>query len=518
MTDIDSLIDRLAAAGAGRGEAAFIDAAGRTVLTRAEFAERIRQAAGSFAGAGLGPGDPVAFGVRQDAAGVAWLLGALRAGVTVVVLDPGLAPSTMVDRCRAAGTRAVVLDPGVAIAAGTQLGRGVAAIAGFRLPDPRDLAADVWVTGPTPWPGARRLDRVGDADARRPLAAEDPALIVFTSGTTGAPRGIVHSSRSLTSTLETVVGLSGMGPADRVLGSGLHLTVPALLAGATVVVPPRGRPARLASVTRRLAVTHLSLPPHVAVEWAAAGGAAAGLRRLFLGSAPTRNVALRSILAHLPAGAETWSIYGMTEQLLVAAVAASERMDHDEAQGDLVGRPLPGVTTRFASDGELWVGGPGLARGVLGDPEPALELPTGDLGLQAPDGRIVLTGRRKEMIIRRGENIYPALYEARLAEAADLGAAIMVGIPAPDGDETVVLWVEPRRGEPAGRARSRTVRLLADGGSPVDAHARPDAVLAIDRIPRSGRSTKPDRRALVMLAAARLGRAVPADPILAEPG
>ncbi len=517
MTDIDGHIEDLVTSGAGGDRPAFVDPTGRVTLTRSGLAVRIRRAAGSFAGAGLGPGDAVAFGIRQDAEGVAWLLGAIRAGVTVVVLDPGLAPSTTIDRCRAAGVRAVVLDPGVALAAGSRLGRRVAAAAGLRIPDPRALGGDVWVTGATPLRGVRRLDRVGRADARRPRSADEPALVVFTSGTTGAPRGIVHSSRSLAATLDAVVGLSGMRPDDRVLGTGLHLTVPALLAGATVVIPPRGGATRLASVTRRLGVTQMSLPPHVAVDWAAAGGAGTGLRRLFLGSAPTRNVALRSIIASVPAGAEIWSLYGMTEQLLVAAVAAAERVRHDEATGDLVGRRLPGVTTRFSADGELWVGGPGLARGILGDPEPASEMPTGDLGFMAGDGRIVLTGRRKEMIIRRGANIYPALYESRVAEAAGLAAAIMVGLPAPDGDESVVLWVEPRTGERAERARRRTLAILAGGTSPVDAHARPDAVFTIDRIPRSGRSGKPDRRALVMLAGARLGRTVMADPIVAEP-
>ena len=92
------------------------------------------------------------------------------------------------------------------------------------------------------------------------------------------------------------------------------------------------------------------------------------------------------------------------------------------------------------------------------------ELPTGDLGHVGADGRLLLTGRRKEMIIRRGENIYPALYEAPLAEAAGLAAAVMVGLPAADGDERVVLWVQPARGETPGAAVARTTRTLAGRG------------------------------------------------------
>ena len=135
MTAFDSLLDRLATAPATSSAApAFVDGRGRTMLSRDAFAERIRRSAGAFAAAGFGPGDAVAFGVRQDGIGTAWLLGALRAGVTVVVLDPGLAPATLIDRCRTAGTRAVVLDRTVALLAGTRAGRAVAGRAGCGCP------------------------------------------------------------------------------------------------------------------------------------------------------------------------------------------------------------------------------------------------------------------------------------------------------------------------------------------------------------------------------------------------
>ena len=242
------------------------------------------------------------------------------------------------------------------------------------------------MTGATPLAGVTRLDRGGQPDAQRSLDSDAPALVLFTSGTTGEPRGIVHTPRSLAATLERVADLSGIDAEARVLGSGLHLTVPALLAGATVVLAGTRDTARLAATTRRLGVTHLTLAPHVAVDWAAAGGAAAGLRRLFLGSAPVRNVALRAIVERLPDAAETWSIYGMSEQLLVAAIGARERLAHDERDGDLVGRPLPGVVLRTAADGELWVAGPGLARGVLGHPDRCPSCRPAISGMSAPTG------------------------------------------------------------------------------------------------------------------------------------
>lgn len=487
------------------GDPALLDADGRVRATRDALAAGVRARAAAYAAAGLEAGHAVAFGVRQDADGVAWLLGALRAGLEVVVLDPGLAPDAIAARCRVAGVRAVVLDGGVASVAGVAPLRSLATRRGVRLPDPRAIAPIVLATGrAVPGSRARRLRPRDGEDARRPLPADARALVIFTSGTTDAPRGVVHTPASLAATLERAGALVALGPGDRVLGTGLHLVGPALLAGAQVVLPPAAGiadAAALARATRATGVTHASLPLHVALAWAEHGGAGERLRTLLLGSAPVRNAGLARLAERLPA-ARVASVYGLTEHLLVALVDAPERLAHDEHEGDLVGRPLPGVRVRVDERGEVHVGGPMLARGYLGeDATPATELPTGDLGRLDADGRLVLLGRRKEMLIRRGENIYPSLYEPALATAAGLEAAIMVGVERPDGDETVVVFAIPGPGDTPDAARRRLADVIRSATSPLDAHARPDLVLPMPSMPRGGRSGKPDRRALAAFAA-----------------
>jgi acyl-CoA synthetase (AMP-forming)/AMP-acid ligase II len=503
---LEDLLDRVAEP-TDAAAPAILDARGRVVATRGALGARVRAYSGAFAQAGIEAGDPVAFGVRQDADGIAWLLGALRAGIVVVVLDPGVAPALLAAQCRAAGVRAVVTDGGVATLTGSRVLRSVAARRGVRLPDPATLAPARWATSRVLGiDRPPRLDRLAGGDARRSLPGDAAALVPFTSGTTGSPRGVVHSSASLATTLEQASALVELGPGDRVLGTGLHLIGPALLAGAAVVLPPgRGGTDALARTTRVAGVTHASLPLHRATAWAAAGGAGARLQALLLGSAPVRNAALGPLVASLP-GVRVASIYGMTEHLLVARVDAQERLAFDERDGDLVGTPLAGVRLRTDERGELHVAGPALARGYLGEPQPVPELPTGDLGTLDAAGRLVLRGRRKEMLIRGGENIYPSLYEPALAAAARLETAIMVGVDRPDGDEVVVLFAVPRAGDDPEQARRRLESVAQSTDSPLDAHARPDVVLAIDALPRAGRSDKPDRRALSAVAAARLDR------------
>ena len=508
MTGLSGLLARFDAPSPA-DDPAFQAPDGRVLMRRGELAARVRATAGAYARAGFAPGARVAFGVRPDAEGIAWLLGAFRAGVVPVVLDTGLSPATMVDRARAAGVEALVTDGRVATVLHHPMLRRLAARRGIVLPGARELASVTWTTSFAP-ARVRRLDRLAGGDARRSLDGDAPALVVFTSGSTGAPRGVVYGGDGLAALMDVAQRFVELPRGSVVLGNALHLVIPALLAGAPVVLADPRDPARLAAMVRRLGITHLSLPPHRALAFARAGGRA---RLLLLGSAPVRNVTLRELVERMP-GAEIRSIYGMTEYLLVATIDAADRLAFDEREGDLVGRPIDGVQLRIAGDGELHVGGPALARGYLGDVLPVGDVATGDLARFDATGRLILVGRRKEMLIRDGQNIYPALYEPLLADGADLEAAVIIGLPDIHADETVVLFAVPRGGDDPEAARARLATLVASSRSPLDRHARPDVILGLETLPRSGRSGKPDRRELVRIAAARLGRPSPDDPVL----
>jgi acyl-CoA synthetase (AMP-forming)/AMP-acid ligase II len=164
-------------------------------------------------------------------------------------------------------------------------------------------------------------------------------------------------------------------------------------------------------------------------------------------------------------------------------------------RGDLVGAPLPGVSVRLDDDGQLHAAGPNLAAGYLGRP-PAQppEQATGDLALIDGDGRIVLLGRAKDMLIRGRFNLYPGLYEPAVANLPGVAEAAFVGLPdEATGDEQVVLALVPAPGtDPAalpGLVRERLPGLI-------DAAALPDRVVTVAGLPTAGRSAKLDRAAL----------------------
>ncbi|MFE0459169.1 long-chain fatty acid--CoA ligase, partial [Kitasatospora sp. NPDC058965] len=177
-------------------------------------------------------------------------------------------------------------------------------------------------------------------------------------------------------------------------------------------------------------------------------------------------------------------------------VEAGAKLDHASA-GDLAGHPLPGVSARLNEQGELLLRGPHLAIGYLGG-GPIGELNTGDRARIDPEGRIVLLGRTKDMLIRGSFNLYPGLYEPAVAALPGVAEAVFVGVPDPlTADEAVVLAVRADGSVPEPelvRALRRRLPTL------IDHAALPDRIQCLPAIPRRGRTEKPDRdrlRALV---------------------
>jgi acyl-CoA synthetase (AMP-forming)/AMP-acid ligase II len=342
--------------------------------------------------------------------------------------------------------------------------------------------------------------RLPDHDGR---GIGSDAVIVFTSGTTARPRAVVHTWASLDAGMTAVAGLVRPRPGQPVLGGTLFVLIPALAAGAPVALPARAGHG-VARQLRLLAPQATYLTPPALRAALAAGATFTG--RVWTGSAP---VSLRLLAQVKRAGAaQAWGVYALTELFPAAAVEAADKAEFAGA-GDLAGELLPGVRARNDESGQLLLAGPAACDRYLG--EPSLEwVATGDNASLAAGGarapRLVLAGRCKDMIIRDAENIYPGLYEPAL-HVPGVSLAVLVGVPAPDGDERVAAVVELDPGADRGTTLAALAAALGRMGS-----ARPDWVV-YGRVPLSGRSRKPDRAAAARFAAARL-----ADTGLADTG
>ncbi len=281
--------------------------------------------------------------------------------------------------------------------------------------------------------------RAVSVDPAAPPVDEGDALVIPTSGTTGAPKGIVHTHTALAAQARAVHARLGVTGADRWLAclplahvGGLGVVVRALVDGIDLVVQD-GFDADAVVAARDAGATLTSLVP-TALDRVGAEG----FRWVVLGgSADT--------VADRPANVvRTW---GLTE-----------------TGGGVVydGVPLPGVEVA-AVDGELWVRSEGLARGVRSSdgavtdlrrarpdlPGGGVWLPTGDAGEVAADGRVTVHGRIGAMIVTGGENVWPEAVEAVLRTHPAVADVAVAGRPDPEWGQVVVAWVVPtERDEP----------------------------------------------------------------------
>ena len=500
---------------------------GRRTLTYRDLDSRIASVAVSLESAGLRAGDRVLFSVRPGLDGICLALGIIAAGGTVVFADPGAGESMFRARAALAAPRWVAAESLLYFASSVPL-KSFARRRGLELPpysvvvpDARHIVAGPWLPGVPR--GALRLrallaaglDTAGrfSAARHRSRSPGSEALIIFTSGTTAAPKAVVHSRSSLGTGLAGFAAHVRFAPGDRLLTDQLMIGIPALIAGAHWRLPAVGtdagaKPAHYLDVlpgTDALFMVPAALDSLLALL-DEHPEKTPQLATLLIGGAPVLRPLLERVKRRWPT-VRVSAIYGMTEILPVAIADGDDKLAF-EGEGDYVGTVLPAIRARIetnaAGDGELVLAGEGLALGYLADlpGHPLVCLNTGDLAELNGDS-LVLHGRSKDMFIRGSTNVYPGLYEPVIAGITGVADVAMVGVPNEIGDDRIVLVIVPgARGAGANVARGfgtqhpviETVRAALPGL--VDAAVLPDLLLAADTLPRAGRSSKLDRRAL----------------------
>jgi acyl-CoA synthetase (AMP-forming)/AMP-acid ligase II len=323
------------------------------------------------------------------------------------------------------------------------------------------------------------------------------SIVVFTSGTTAEPKGVVHSLESISANFDQTAQIFDCKPGDRFLCYPITVGLVAISVGATWVIPEKksnsnfnkffGVPTDALELMEELV---RSGKPKNQIEYFGMGGAPIPPKLV------TRVLDVVGDQTRIPC------IYGMTEILPVAYCDGREKLG--KLRGDFLGKPIEGVEIRFSSDMELDVCGYGLMKGYLGA-IPEQWHPTGDLAELDENGNIVMIGRKKNMLIRGDMNIYPSLYEPGISTISGVEDNVMVGAPNEYGDDRIVLYVVPEPGiKDLEELRSR---IWAQLPVHVDKDALPDYLLFLPNIPISGRSKKRDMAKLVELATKEIAEA-----------
>ncbi|GAA3042297.1 long-chain fatty acid--CoA ligase [Pseudonocardia yunnanensis] len=429
--------------------------------TWTELLDRVRRLAGALREAGIGAGDRIAFLGRNHPAALELVLAGAWIGAATVVVNYRLAPAEIDHVVQDADAAVVVVRPEFApVLADLGYQRRVVAVG----PEYEE-----WLESAAP-PGEPR-----DADV------DEPFLQLYTSGTTGVPKGAMLTHRNLAAHSEAVsthVGLTrtsvDLVPMPLYHVGGLAWALLALHRGATLILVPDVRPAQLVDMIETFRVTHAFVVPTVLAGLVELPDLAerdlSSLRGLTYGGSPMPLPLLRRLLAMTDAG--LYQVYGATEVSGVATVldSADHRAPIDDRHLSSAGRPLAGIEVAIEASttgeavpsgevGEILLRGEQVMAGYWRQPAatkaallPGGWLRTGDAGYLDDDGYLFVVDRIKDMIISGGENIYAAEVERVLGEHPSVDEVAVIGVPDEKWGEVpkaVVVPVGPRHPDAA---------------------------------------------------------------------
>ncbi|SEH48907.1 long-chain acyl-CoA synthetase [Mycolicibacterium rutilum] len=486
--DIATIADIARVFGAERPEATALIAGERTV-TFADLDARSSRAAQAFRAAGVGFGDRVAFIEKNGVEFFEIVCALSKLGAIVVPVNWRLAPAEMLHILRDSDARVVVV--------GTEFSGHVEAIED-------ELTCAVVAVGDHPrWPGYD--DWIAGHPADDPCVTTQPddvAFLMYTSGTTGAPKGVMLTNDNYFCKATGIaerwrfdadsVSLAVM-PMFHMAGSGWALV--GLCEGARTVVLRDVDPAAILQAVARHGITNMLLVPVVIQRLLDTPGVEStdfsALRAIVYGASPITDDVLVRALARF--NCDLLQVYGQTE-------TTGSITQLDEHRPELLrscGKPFPWVEIRIVDDagrdlppgtvGELWTRSRQNMRGYWNNPDATTAtltadgwLRTGDAGYVDDAGHVFLQDRVKDMIVSGGENVYPTEVENALMTHPDVGDVAVIGVPDATWGEAVTAIVVPATGTSPAAAE-----LIAYARERLAGYKLPKSVVFTDTLPRT---------------------------------
>ena len=446
-------------------------------IAYAELARRIRCAAAVLADRGVGRGDAVAWLGMNHPAVLVLLFACARLGAMLAPLNWRLAPPEHARVLRDCPPRVLFVEPAFADHARSIEG----AIA----------ATEISV-----------LERVAGGSVEQSGDENSPLLLCYTSGSTGAPKGVMLTQRALFWNAINSTHMHDLTSADRVLTTlpmfhvgGMNIqTTPALHAGASVSLHAKFDPvATLEAIEREQITLAVLVPAQLSALMELPGWKNADLSSLRVITTGSTIVSEAFVRKASGRGVPVIQVYGSTETCPIAAyVRAGDALRKAGSAGapalhcevKVVGED--GAELPPGRDGEILVRGPNVAAGYWNAPGESAQAfakgwyRSGDLGHFDVEGHLYVVARRKDMIISGGENIYPAEVETVLLECPAIEEACVVGRPEARWGEAVVAAVVLKPGR-----RMTEAEALALFEGRIARYKHPREVCFLERLPRS---------------------------------
>ena len=476
-----------AAAERSPDRAAFLS--GATSTSWREVDAQVDAAATALAGLGLEPGDRVGISLTNTLEFPIAYFGVLRAGLVAVPLNPGYTAQELRWTLSDSGARAVVVSPS---------GSDVLLPLADELPALDHVLVTGPATGGTSWHDL--LEAAAGPPPQTAGAGEDLAVLLYTSGTSGRPKGAMLPHRALLANLDQTARIEPpvMAADDVVLlvlplfhVYGLNAALGSVARhAATGVLVERFDPVETLAEVRRTGVTNVVGAPPMYVAWSMlpdVEDAFSSVRLAVSGAAPLPAAVLRRVLD--VTGHHVFEGYGLTE---TAPVLTTTLMSEVAKPGS-IGRPVPGVEVRLLDErgaaveegdpGEVVVRGDNLFVGywpdATGGPDEDGWFATGDVALLDGDGDLHLVDRRLDLVLVSGFNVYPREVEDVLLTHPEVAEAAVLGIPHPYTGEAVKALVVRVPG-----SRLTAEDLIAHAACSLARFKCPTAVEFVPELPR----------------------------------
>ena len=452
---------------------------GAESVTYAELAAQARRASGALAALGVRAGDRVLLLMRDTPEFAAAWLGTVRMGAVAVALNNKLSEADYRHILADSAARLVIVED-VFAQARPDLNDELA----------RDGRVTIAGTARAGIPAWRERVAAASDGACFDAAPDTPAFYLYSSGTTGRPKGIVHAHRSF-GVVGAALRMLGLGEGARIFATskfffayGLeHGLLGPLACGATSILCPDWPDAdavlRIAAKERVEALFSVpTLYRRLLAEPTSRLESLRGVRRFV--SAGERLSASLVDQWRAATGSELLNLYGMSETFCACLVTPPGTSD-----GRSTGAPLPGVETRI-EEGVLWIRHPSLAAGYANQPERTREafregwFCTRDLFAVDGAGRLVHQGRSDDLLKIAGQWVHPGEIEEAMASVDAIAEAVCITAPDADGLERLALFVTPR-GDPA--AAERAAAEACEQALP--RHRRPKWIRAVPDLPRT---------------------------------
>jgi long-chain acyl-CoA synthetase len=432
---------------------------------------------------GIQPGDRVAILLPNVPHFLPAYFGAIRAGAIAIPMNPTYRPPEMQQIFTDAQVAAAVVWSDVLPLVQQAIGEDTIPrfLISAALPAGEEKAAPPSGAPATPIASVKIISfeqllgeaaaALGAGKAPAPLAEPDPgdvAVILYTSGTTGKPKGVMLTHRNLLSNAEAIIQLADLGPQDvllsvlplfHVFGSTVCMVAP-LLAGVPIVLMPKFDPRRLLPTIQQHKVTILAGVPSMyalLLRTPLTGQDISSLRLCVSGGAALPGEILRTFKEKF--GIPLIEGYGLTE----TSPAAVFNPPKGVQKAGSIGLPIPGVEVQIHNSqdhplpagqiGEIAIRGPNVMKGYYHMPEATAQtirsgwLYTGDLGYQDEDGYFFVVDRIKDVIIKGGLNVYPRELEEVLMAHPKIAEAAVVGIGDAVKGESIKACITPREGQ-----------------------------------------------------------------------